>query len=174
MWIGIASVCLGNISAASEDNGAYRLKAAFMYRFAIFVEWPEQVFTRQPELSLCVLGDDPFGLALDAIQGKQVQQRRLHIQFVRRLEALDLCHILFISASEQAWLEDILAQAHARHILTISDMAEFTPRGGMIQFVMRKDKLRFKVNRDSAEEAGLVLSSNLLRLALEIYAAESP
>lgn len=173
LWLTLLA-CLSSAYAAPID-GAYRLKAAFIYRFAIFVEWPGRVFKdNSSALDLCIIGANPFGPALDSIAGKRIQQRPLNIHIIRRANAVKHCHILFISASEQANLARLLEQAHAGHVLTVSDMERFSRQGGIIQFVMQGEKLTFEINRDSAEQAGLLLSSNLLRLAAKIYAAERP
>lgn len=174
LWGYLALSCLTGVCAAPA-SGAYELKAAFIYRFAIYAEWPEQVFADNDNtLNFCVMGDNPFGPALDSIAGRYVQHRRLNIQFIHQGKAMGKCHILFISQSEQANLPVLLFQAHARHILTVSDMEQFSRQGGIIQLVMQEEKLRFTVNRVSAEQAGLTLSSNLLRLAMKIHGKDKP
>lgn len=148
----------------------YQVKAAYLYNFGRFVEWPEKVeATREASFVICVLGQDPFGTALDAtldhqtVDGKRVLARR-----IAGPQEAPGCRILFISASEEKHLKDVLAALPAGSILTVSDIAGFSRRGGMIEFVIEGARVRFEVNLKIAEGAGLVLSSELLKVAAAV------
>ncbi|PYX78736.1 MAG: DUF4154 domain-containing protein [Acidobacteria bacterium] len=147
----------------------YQVKAAYLYNFGKFVEWPANMTVSDSSFNICVLGQDPFGptfgttIAGENIRGKNVLLKRLS----KAQEAFG-CHILFISSSEQVHLKDILAALDKASVLTVSDMPQFTRRGGMIQFVTEENRVRFEVNLTSAERNGLTLSSQLLKVAISV------
>jgi YfiR/HmsC-like len=168
----LAALWLATPAAAAAPT-EYQVKAVFLFNFSQFVDWPPAVFAgpRSP-ITICVLGQDPFGTALDDIvQGEVVNGRPLEVQRYRRVDELGTCHILFIDRSEQSRLTEILAQLSGRSVLTVSDMEEFAQRGGMIRFITVGKKIRLRVNRDAAQAASLAISSKLLRPA-EIVKAE--
>jgi hypothetical protein len=154
----------------------YAVKATYLYNFARFVEWPTGVTAATGDsFAICVLGQDPFGQALDAtlvgesIDGKPVVARR-----VARPQDSVNCRILFISPSEDARLKDILAAIDKSGVLTVSDMPQFSRRGGMIQFVSDGNRVRFEVNLTTARDAGLTLSSELLKVAVTVRNSIQP
>ncbi len=154
--------------AADSAPTEYEVKAAYLYNFGRFVKWPKAT-GRADSFDICVLGQDPFGrslgstLAGQTIEGARVLARRIS----KPLEAAD-CRIVFISSSTQDQLASILADVEKMSVLTVGDMPEFTRRGGMIQFVLEGNKVRFEVNLVTAERAGLNLSSQLLRIATHV------
>jgi len=155
-----------NAHADPPPSREYVIKAVFLYNFAKFVEWPAEAFpNRRAPLTLCILGKDPFGLALDSIKGKKVRGRKLVIQHLARIEDLEQCHILFISASEEIRLPQILSTIRGMSILTVSDMKRFVQHGGIINLVTIETKVRFEINVGVAHLAGLEISSKLLKLA---------
>ena len=148
----------------------YQVKAAYLYNFGKFVQWPAGFGPAQNDsFIICVLGEDPFGPALNAtfrdetIAGKSVVARRIP----KPEDAVD-CRILFISSSEDKQLKQILALLDRNSILTVSDLPQFSQRGGMVQFVLEGSKVRFEVNLTPVKHAGLTLSSELLKLALSV------
>lgn len=148
---------------APENN----VKAAFLYNFTKLVEWPAGTFARtNSPIVIGVLGRDPFGAALDRIvDGKHISGRPVNIvRFNRRPEPND-CHVLFISDSERTRVGEILAPFGKLPVLTVSDLDDFAKHGGIIGLVKRDERLQFEVNTNVARKAGLVLSSQLLRLA---------
>lgn len=144
----------------------YTLMAVYLYNFAKFTRWPAASFkTPEASLKLCVLGQNPFGVALDEISHKTVKTRPLNIKYFPRVAVVSDCHILFISRSERQRLAPILADIEGRPILTVSDIEGFTDRGGMIGLRLEDRLLRFVINLEPARLAGLRLSSKLLELA---------
>jgi hypothetical protein len=145
----------------------YEVKAAYLYNFGRFVQWPSK--PEDNSFAICVVGQDPFGPALDStlagetLNGKSVVARRIS----RPQEALD-CRILFISLSEDHQLKEVLGALDKTSVLTVSDMPQFAQRGGMVQFSLEGNKVRFEVNLTAAEHAGLTLSSQLLKLATNV------
>ncbi|MFO1351639.1 MAG: YfiR family protein [Gammaproteobacteria bacterium] len=152
--------------ARCETAGAYELMALYTYNFAKFTTWPARgQAPPDAPLNLCVLGEDPFGTALTNIEGQRVQNRSLAVKRFPRVALLGDCHIVFVSRSEQWRLDAILNNLAALPILTVSDIPDFSKRGGMITLVLADQKLRFDINAAAVERSGLKLSSKLLELA---------
>ncbi len=144
----------------------YRVKAAFLYNFAKFVKWPPETFENtDAPLVLCVLGDDPFGSALDMLQGKSVRGRRLAIYRTHAIDGPPSCQLLYVAGSERARLQSILDQVRGRPVLTVSDLPDFTLHGGIIGFFTVQSRIRFAINPGAAVANGLKISSQLLKLA---------
>ncbi len=155
-----------NAHAEPPPSREYLIKAAFLYKFAKFVDWPAKAFPNdRTPLTICILGKEPFGAALETIKDKKVRGRKLVIQRLARLEDLKQCHILFISASEEKRLPELLSTIKGKAILTVSDMKGFAHCGGIINLVTIEKKIRFEINLDAAHLAGLKISSKLLKLA---------
>ena len=156
--------------AQQPKPNEYQVKATYLYNFGRFVKWPETTPAGKGDsFSVCVLGQDPFGPVLDstlageALDGKPVVLRRLS-----KPQDAGECRILFISTTEEKHLKEILTALDESGVLTVSDMPGFTKRGGMIQFVLEGDRVRFEINLASAESAKLVLSSELLKVAASV------
>ena len=163
----IVALAWGSGSAAdSPSSREYIVKAAFLYNFAKFVEWPPAAFVSDTSpLTLCILGDDPFGQAIDAIEGKAAGRRRLTVRRTHTLAQIDNCHILFVARSERASVDTILTKAGQKGLLTVSDLEGFADSGGMIGLIREGNKIRFEINLEAARQAGLMISSKLLNLA---------
>jgi uncharacterized protein DUF4154 len=140
------------------------VKAAFLFNFAKFAEWP----ALQPgtPLMLCVLGDDGVGNALvETVRGQQINGHALEVLRPRRGDSWRPCHLLFIAGSEVWRVATELERVRALPILTVSDGRDFSKSGGLIEFFVENGKMRFAINVDTAERSGLRLSSRLLGLA---------
>jgi hypothetical protein len=155
------------LSAQTATSPEYQIKAVFLFNFAQFVDWPPKAFPdAQTPLVIGILGEDLFGSYLDeTVRGEKVNNRPLVVQRYRRIGEIKACHVLFISRSENARLEEILASLKGRSILTVGDSDEFALRGGMIRFVTEKNKIRMRINLEAVKAANLTISSKLLRLA---------
>jgi len=160
---------LGSASASAQITASkeHQVKSVFLFNFAQFVEWPSDAFAdAQKPLIIGVLGDDPFGAYLDdTVRGEKVNGRPLAVERFRKMEDVKTCHILFISRSETARLKQHLEGLKSRITLTVAETDEFCRRGGMIQFVTEKGKIRLKINVEAAKAAHLKISSKLLRAA---------
>jgi hypothetical protein len=151
---------------AATLNREYLIKAAILFNFAKFASWPETAFSYpNAPMRLCVLGDDPFGVALDGLHGKQVRNRSLATARISTVEQAPKCHILFVSGSEEANLSAILDYVAELPILTVADIGRFANTGGIIALKEVDNRSRIDINIGAAEKAGLKLSSKLLRLA---------
>ena len=160
-------VLMGNVSITQVQAQAdeYQVKAAFIFNFAKFVDWPGDAFSDGGSLVVGVVGDDPFGGALDRLNGSAVNGRRLRIKRLRLGDNLRDCHILFISKSEGRNLGKILDSIKGTSVLTIGEMPQFNQSGGMIRFVIQNSKVRFEINAAAAAQAHVRISSKLLALS---------
>jgi hypothetical protein len=156
--------------AAAPAASEYEIKAAFLLHFSRFVEWPPSAFaSSDAPLFICVLGDDPFGPALEEIvRNERVNTHPITVERFRAAGNLDRCHILFVGQTAEPLQRRILEQVRGKSILTVSDEEAFTRRGGVIGFVTVNGKVKLQVNRSSAQRADLRISSRLLRLADEV------
>ena len=169
-------MCSASLLFAQTKPSQYQIEATYLYNFSHFVSWPAQGAAAQSgAFGICVLGEDPFGTALDAIlSGENVDGRVLVARRIAKAQQASDCHILFVSSSEEPRLNNILEMLDDSSILTVSDIPEFSRRGGMIQFVMAGDKVRFEVNLKKASDAGLTLSSDLLKVAVSVRRDAQP
>jgi hypothetical protein len=144
----------------------YEVKAAFLYNFAKFTEWPVEEEGEDP-IVIGVLGEDPFGELLDnTVRGKLVRGRTLQIKrFDKLSEDLKGCHILFIGVSESNRIARALKYLEGARVLTVGESRTFCSVGGSINFVLDRRRVRFEISVAAAERAGLKLSSKLLKLA---------
>jgi hypothetical protein len=149
---------------AGQPATEYRIKAAFLYNFTSFVSWPEDR-AGTPGFILCVLGDDPFGNLLDKLAGKPVNGKQLVVRRLGSLALLDQCQLVFVSEASTDQIGDALALLRELPVLTVSDIRGFTELGGIIEFRIIANKVRFDINLNAAESAGLSVSSKLLSLA---------
>jgi len=162
------AVTAGSASADDKDVHEDEVKAAFVYNFAKFVEWPTDKINGH--INLCILGDSPLGFAaLKAIDGRTAQDKQLVTKLLNKSDELKDCHIVFVAASERPKMAKLLKIAHQLHALTVSDMDGFAQENGAIGLVKTDEKIRFEINLLAAKEAGVVISSRLLSLALAVY-----
>jgi hypothetical protein len=169
-------LCWGVLTVPSsrvvaKELSEYQLKAAFLMNFANFTEWPVHSFPDGlASVFIGVVGDDPFGRDLDnSVKDKVLSGHPITVKRVDWRDELQGFHILFVSASEQRHLTDILRKLESSSALTVSDLDGFCTAGGMIGFVVDKDRVRFEVNADIAQRRGLRISSKLLSLATNVH-----
>lgn len=144
----------------------YAVKAAYLYNFAKYVEWPSAVFTRSDApMAICIVGENPFGVALSALAGKTVGSHPVEVRPVSSGTELEKCHIVFISQAEQGRARALVSRLAHLPILTVSDIDDFARSGGMIGLVEAEQRIRFDINLATARQANLKLSSQLLKLA---------
>lgn len=154
------------VSAQGSDPGEYNLKAAFLFHFAQFVEWPEGAFqnTDSP-LVYCTIGEDPFQGALDAsFKGKAIGPHSLQVRHLKDSSESQGCHVVFLGKVKRRVPEE-LAILQGKPILTVGETEQFVRDSGMIGFCIEENKIRFNINLDAAEKANLRISARLLMLA---------
>lgn len=163
--LGLALAAAPRPVAGAEEEA---VKAAFVYKFLSFVEWPEEAEGDGP-VAVCLLGAPEVGAALEAIRGRHdVEGRPLTLRRIQEPSSAADCHALFLGAEVGDALASLLPELAGLPVLTVSDVDGFVEQGGMIGLQRRAGRLRFEVNRAPARRAGLTLSARLLRLAAEV------
>jgi len=173
--LAIASGCVGPCLAQSDVQAAeYKVKAAFLYKFASYIEWPSQVFERpESPIVIGVAGADALGDELaEVITGRSIGGRPVEVRKVRRGASLNGLHILFVGRSDRG-SSDVLASAKGRPVLTVTESEDAFALGSMINFVIVDDRVRFDVALREAEIANLKVSARLLRVARKVLPGPS-
>jgi hypothetical protein len=153
---------------AQDVSVEYRVKAAFVARFPEFVNWPPPAWQGRTTLDVCVLTPNPFGKDLpDILDGQVIGGRRVAIQEVQADSPLTPCHVLYVT-KESSGRQEVLERAALLPILTISDAPKFLDSGGIIQLQTVNNRVRFEISSLAAARVGLRLSSQLLRLAVNV------
>jgi hypothetical protein len=152
--------------ARAQDLPEYRLKAAFLYNFALFTDWPAEV---GGTLNLCVVGNDPFGDELNGLQGKAVGSRSLAVQRKAAGQSGAGCQIVFVSAQALPGLPRLLEQVKGQPVLTVADSPGAAQQGVALNMNVANSRVTFEANLRAARAANLALSSKLLRLATEVH-----
>ncbi len=157
---GIGAVLVG---VNAETLSEYQVKAAFIYNIAKFVDWPQGIDTKTARI--CIIGSDPFGDNMNALQGKPIDGRLISVTNLDSSADLKSCQILFVSSSESGNLDGILRTLSGSSVLTIGDTGGYAQRGVVVNFYLESQKVRFEINIDAAKRAKLNISSQLLKLA---------
>lgn len=155
------------LPAQTKSPSEYELKAAFLFNFAKFIDWPESSFANEHSpFAICVLGTDPFGPALDrTLHGKMVGNRPVTLARITEIVQARQCQVVFVAASESKRLPEIIDRLQNTSVLLVGESDGFAEAGGAIQFTLEDNRVRFTINTDVADRAGLKFSSKLLALA---------
>lgn len=157
-------------ACAQPVANEYEVKAAYLLNFARFVAWPRSVLPASSPLHIVIVGDDPFGGALEqALRSRSANGHPIRLRHQRWDDVLTSNQIVFISASEEAHLPEILRRLGQSSVLTVSDIDRFSLRGGVIEFRMVGNRVRFDINRSPANAAQLSISSKLLSVARAVH-----
>lgn len=159
-------VCFARVEGA-EVSKEYQLKAAFLYNFAKFVDWPTQAFSDTNSLIVVgVYGRNPFGSELEkAVKDRRLSGRAIVVRSVSSPQEAAKVHMLFVPTTEDAKVEALMAGLKGTPILTVGESEAFSNHGGMITFALENEKLRFDINIEPAERSNLKLSAQLQKLA---------
>jgi hypothetical protein len=175
---------------ANDDSTVsreYQIKAAFLYNFIQFVDWPEEksADSNKP-ITIGIIGKDPFGNAFDPVEDKDAKTRKVLIKrfktfeelkkagekdkslLDREIESMRKCHLLFICSSEEKSVGEITNLVKDHSVLTVGDMKGFLEAGGVTNFIVEEQKVRFEINVTTAKQAKLQIRSQLLRLAKRV------
>jgi hypothetical protein len=165
-----AAVLAVSLHAQTSKVNAGQVQAAYLYNFGKFVKWPAVAPANQSgAFIICVLDQDPFGDTLQStLSGETVAGKPVAVRRLTKPQDASACHILFISGSRAHELNQILSSIDEAAVLTVSDMPDFSKRGGMIQFVLEGDRIRFEINLAGAEKSHLVFPSELLKVATAV------
>ena len=160
------------VEAQPRTPTEYEVKAAFLYNFARYVQWPAP--GNRKSFAIGVLGRDPFGRVLDEVmRGQKVHGRAVIVRRFTRLEDVAGCDMIFIASSERNDFRRIFIHLAAARMLTVGEADRFAENGGMINLTTREERIRFEVNPAAIARAGLKASSQLLRLATIVDEAEA-
>ncbi|HKB07504.1 MAG TPA: YfiR family protein [Candidatus Polarisedimenticolia bacterium] len=167
----LTSLCLlASLTSFGAQSGSrleFQVKAAFLYNFAKFIEWPREAFRdADAGFVICVVDDEEFAGTLEpAIKGKSVDGRAFRVRRNSSPDQADLCQILYLGTAGTSRIASYLEAVRTAPVLTVGDSLGFIRRGGVINFFIRDNRVRFEVNPDAASRAGLRISSKLLQLA---------
>ena len=159
---------MGGVAAARSQSLEYPVKAAYLPKFAPFVDWPQRAFAAPDSaLVICVLGPDPFGAVLDkAAAGQKIGD---HPVVVRRIGAASRdCHVLYLGQHSGQQVKEALQLVRGAPVLTVTDGARQTSAHGVVHFTIKDNRVRFAIDDQAAAENGLTISSKLMNLALSV------
>jgi len=158
------------VSDEVQTARALEIEAAFLVKFSSYIHWPKQAFSSpDAPLVIAIFGRDPFGSIIDSIARSYVMHGR-NIEIRRCENVKNLCgsHIVFVAASAMGRMEEITSSARERPVLLVGNAPDFLARGGMINFVVVRNRIRFDINIKNSHQAGLEISSKLLKVARSI------
>jgi YfiR/HmsC-like len=161
----LVSAMNGICAAHADDLPEYQLKAEYIYRFAQYTGWPAEIGST---LNFCVHGPDPFGAALDALQGKTVEHRGIAVMRNVSTQALESCQIVFIASAATDDIPLVLEHIKGRPVLIVADTAGAARRGVTLNLAVVNGHITFEANMQAARAARINLSSRLLRLATQV------
>lgn len=165
-WSGTAGMAQG------LEGSEYGIKAAYLYNFALFAEWPADPAMADAPVTICIAGKDPFGAAIaEEFKTRRVHDRAVEIRYIRDQQDPRSCHVLFINEPNSRRLQEILQKVKDAPVLTVGDSEKFIDSGGMIGFIIVDNHVQFEVNQGAAENVDLKLSSRMLQLAYRVKEA---
>jgi hypothetical protein len=169
----LLALMVSRAGALGQTADEYQVKAAYMYNFAKFVDWPVNTFDSQAQpIVFCVLGQTPLSGALEqALAGKVVDHRPLLFRQLTDSKQAGKCQVLFIGSPDRKPLRQILDEVRSFNLLTVGEVEGFTNQGGVIRFVLDAGRVRLEFNLDAADDAKLRISSKLLSLGKTIRTA---
>jgi hypothetical protein len=164
------AVLLLTSTAEAQDSGLEdRLKAAVVSKFPTFTEWPASALEGRTTIDICVARPNRFGASLaDLVAGESVEGRPLRVRELESLRTVETCHLLFIPARAELQTKELLTRTRKLPVLTVGDYPTFLDEGGMVRLRLIGGRVRFDVNIAAAQAVGLHLSSQLLRLAMNV------
>jgi YfiR/HmsC-like len=179
-----AAVLAAETPTDSEANREYQIKAAFLYNFIKFVDWPNETSASDKPIIIGIIGKNPFGTAFEPMKDKPAKDRKVIVKWFTGLDELKTdkhpqiedirgCNLLFVCSSEKEKLKETLDLVKDRSILTVADMQGFLETGGIVNFILEENKVGFEINVAAAKQAKLEIRSNLLRLARRIVEGNS-
>jgi len=162
----VVTFILGIPLAEADPIPEYDMKAAFVYNFASFTEWPDPI---TGSFNLCIFDNDPIAPALETLEGKTIKGVNLTVTHVSSASQAKQCHVLYLGDQTHGNMHRLLNELAELPILTVTDENDLTGSGAMIGMSLENKKLTFDVNREPARRAHLNLSSKMLRLAQRVY-----
>lgn len=166
VWLALAAT-LGHLGAETPVADEYQVKAAFLFNFPKFIEWPAETFKGPGDpITICVFGQNPFGGALeDVVRNKTLANRAFVVRDVVNAQQASKCQVVFVAASERKRYRPLLEELRRHSVLTVGETEDFTANGGIINFKLKDARVRIEIDAGAAELAKLHISSKLLSLA---------
>jgi hypothetical protein len=170
-FVALCSAISAPSFAQGDAPSEYQVKAAFLFNFAKFVDWPPDTYpSPQSPFAICVVGDDPFGALLDnTLAGKSLGTHPVVLRRIKELNELRRCQIAFVSSSERQNCAQLVEAVRGSRVLLVGETDGFATAGGAIEFTLEANHVRFAINPEAAQRAGLTLSSKLLMLARIVH-----
>jgi hypothetical protein len=169
--LALLSALAAPVGATAAEDGSleYAVKATYLYKFAPFVDWPPAAFpSAASPVNICILGNDPFGEILDrAVAGQRIGGRSLAVVRIVHAGGPTACHVMYV-AEQDGEAAQALAAVRGAPVLTVTDSAGDPETKGIINFVVRDNRVRFEIDDSAAARNGLTISSKLLSLALAV------
>jgi hypothetical protein len=161
-------------AADGEIVSEYALKAAYLLKFGLFVEWPKEKFASPTSTVLvCVAGDDQFGDALDrGVQGERIDEHPILVRHLKLVGRDSGCDILYTDGSHSQSVPEALSAVNGMGVLTVADAAHDDHTAAIVDFVVQGNRVRFNINEQAASQNGITISSHLLSLALSVKSVE--
>jgi hypothetical protein len=175
-FIVVMSLALAPEGAAAADQALeYQVKGAFLSKFGLYMDWSDAAANAANRpFQLCILGDDPFGPRLEKIVGEQViKGRKIELRRLKTVDKESGCHILYIAASESARVGQILASMQGSGALTVTDGLPAGGPVGIVNFILKDDRVRFDIDDEMASRNGIYINASLLGLALNVKRRQS-
>lgn len=151
---------LANAGSSETD-----VKAAFIYNFTKFVEWPTTALAPEAPMQICIMGKNDIGNRLRQLHGREAQGHLLQVRLLEPADDQAGCHVMFITRDKARQLAQLLKPSANNATLTVSDAPDFTHNGGMIELFVESNRVQFMINLDTAQQAGLKISARMLQLA---------
>lgn len=155
---------------ASAPDVIYQIKASYVYNFLQFVNFPAETLVHANQIRFCLLGEDRFGAALDEINDASTPQGRIHVLRLGPYSAdmqLEVCNVLYLTASEAHLARQILGQVDPHKVLTIGEFSPFIKQGGLIELYQANDSIRFRINDALVKETLFKVAAQLVQLGVE-------
>lgn len=171
------AVLLPFLAGAQTVSSEYKIKAVFLFNFVQFVEWPESAYPDAESPTIIgVLGSDPFGKTLEeTVQGEVIRNRKIEVRRYKSVKEIGQCHVLFVNLPDGPKMNSALSSLKGRSILTVSDVENFAVKqGGIIRLYTEKNKIRLRINLETAKAEDLSISSKLLQLAEIVPVEKNP
>lgn len=156
---------------ARADDALYeqKIKAGIIYNFLKYTNWPPEALQKSNNaLNVCLFGGDPFDGYLYPLDGKTAQQHTIAIIQVKDVEETGTCGLVFVHRNTERHLPELLRFLKGKPVLTVSDLAQFTLQGGMVELVREDQRVSLYVNEDAAAAAGIQIAGNILKLAKRV------
>ena len=162
-------ICISSVSRThAETPQEYKVKAGYLVNLPLFSDWALPSQTGCELFAICIIGETPLYDAFSEVKSRKIKNRSITIRKINDSNEMNCCQVLFIAASERYRLQKLLAEAHHRGIMTVSDMRDFTKAGGMVALTPVQNRIGFDLNLAAARSASISFSSHLLKLANDV------